>query len=358
MADSGNSKKIQQQAKNGKCTGVGKCSCGRKADGKWYKTVVKAECPHCHSDKIWYGINIGTGGHQCPGKSWAVDNPIAEGHYFCCNCGADFCVVCGNDHGYSVKLDILSQKQVSGLDDYDGDTGSSDDDSTGSSGAKSAWDICKEVAGKNNDDVVMVMFGDTLYLRRLSNTTYSHLDAFEDYNIVQDSITITEANPLTTNTLELSFGGGEKPSTWKVYCEPLVKRYGEIKETMNLGNVSKDEAVAYGKTYLNKLLRDSGITIECKVIGHPEWYTGRWCRFYSSRYNIDKQAFFISKISQSVSATDPNQCDLTLVEYAPDLTSDEANEDGIKVKEESKDSSSSDDDSDSDSDSDSGSSSG
>lgn len=214
-----------------------------------------------------------------------------------------------------------------------GGDGSSDD--KGSGGAKSAWDILKEVQGQNNDDGMLICWGDTVYGRRVPNTTYTNLKAEENYNLVQDSVTITHANPLTTNTLEISYGAGKNPDKLILQYKPLVKRYGVISETMDVGNVSKKEAWAYGQTYLYKLLRNSGIQVECKVIGHPEFYPGRWCYFRDSRYKLDDQyPFFITKISQSTSATDVTSCDLTMVQYAPNITVSEVNEDGIEVKQE------------------------
>ena len=229
-----------------------------------------------------------------------------------------------------------------------GSSDNSDDDS--SSGAKSAWDICKEVCGKNNDDVMFIIWGDTVYGRRVPDETYVNLSAKENYNIVQDSITITEANPLTTNTLEVSYGSNEKPNKITLKSDVLVKRYGEIKETLDVGNVSLKEAKAYGTTYLDKILRNSGMQIECQVIGHPEFYIGRWCNFYSPRFDHNEEkAFFITKISQSTSATDANLCNLTMVEYAPNITFDSENSEGIEVEESEDKDKSSDDSSSSDS---------
>lgn len=323
----------------GKPTAPGETEVAAKLGATFCKSVFKNECPHCHKPALAWGYKytdlLGEG-----------SDGSGEGHIYCVprlgGCDADYGCITGHEHLYNnvyltkisgpVKSSEAEALKLQGGEMQD-DGESSDDSDTGSSGAKSAWDCLKEVAGKNNDDIMIYCFGDTVYVRRIPNKTYCHLSAKEDYNLIEDSVTVTEANPLMSNTIEVSYGANKtKRDKLTVSFPSLVKRYGEIKETLDVGNVSREEAKAYATTYLAKLLRNDGFQIECSVIGHPEFSPGRWCNFKYEKYNLE-DTYFIKKISQSMSATEANKCELTLCTYSSDLTTDTKNEYGIIVEE-------------------------
>ena len=84
-------------------------SCGHCVSGNAPK-VTRCwvnECPECgHKGSLIYSINLKrvSGGwlSQCPKGTKMYgsteDNPISEGHVFCCYCDTDFCGYCGRNH--------------------------------------------------------------------------------------------------------------------------------------------------------------------------------------------------------------------------------------------------------------------
>jgi len=121
----------------------------------------------------------------------------------------------------------------------------------------------------------------------------------------------------TGNTGSSESGGstGESSSS----NQPLNSTVRHVKIT------DHDEAMDFAKTEWNKIRRTSGHTIECQVFGSEHWQVGEWCKIYIPSLNeyID---MYITKIDNSNDSGSEWLTNLTLMDYAPQLSEMEETE--------------------------------
>lgn len=87
-----------------------------------------------------------------------------------------------------------------------------------------------------------------------------------------------------------------------------------------------DEADAYlfGLKQLGIASRNSGHSVECKVIGNKLFEVGEWCKVYLPSFN-EESIMFISKVSHESSSDSEWITSLTLVDYPPSLGKGQSN---------------------------------
>lgn len=84
------------------------------------------------------------------------------------------------------------------------------------------------------------------------------------------------------------------------------------------------EAMEFAKTEWNKIRRTSGHTLELQVFGNNLWQVGEWCKVYIPSLN-EYVDMYISKIDNSNDSGSEWLTSITLMDYAPQLSSvDEA----------------------------------
>ena len=191
--------------------------------------------------------------------------------------------------------------------------------SGGSSESKSSTgstikEALKKAVSKWDGEVEINLRGDTVYVNKIRNPSSTKLVLNEYDNILYDSITATDVNPTTINTLILNFKGYEL----KLTDDALIKRFGVIKKSINAPKEIKtlEEAKEYLNMEWNKLRRDNGRQVELKVPGHHIWQTGKWVRTYIPSLFIDDY-MYISKSSHEEDGTSNWLTNLTLVDYPP-----------------------------------------
>ena len=76
------------------------------------------------------------------------------------------------------------------------------------------------------------------------------------------------------------------------------------------------EALEFAKTEWNKIRRDDGRQVECKVQGSLSYKPGLWARVFLPSYFIDDY-MYITKVSNEEDGTNNWTTNLTLVDYPP-----------------------------------------
>ena len=87
------------------------------------------------------------------------------------------------------------------------------------------------------------------------------------------------------------------------------------------------EAMQFAKTEWNKIRRTSGHTLECQVFGSNHWKVGEWCKVYIPSLN-EYVDMYITKTDNSNDSGSEWLTNITLMDYAPQLSSVE--EDQLK----------------------------
>lgn len=239
-------------------------------------------------------------------------------------CTADYCPYCGRDlKPRAVYLKSAnsssSSTSSSGTDSTSSDekvngTDDSIDDSTESK--KSYWDMLLDLIEPIEADAQIFNWLDTVYVHKVPDKKLAKLWVKEGINIVHGGLTINEANPETINTIVVKYGDKESKLEVIVKDDDLVKKYGEKKEEIDKPKMNRQQAEAYGYSQLEKKQRDSGFSIDVKVIGNSEWFIARWTKVKIPTYGINR-TMYIDKISQSLSPDEEWLCDLHLVDYKP-----------------------------------------
>ena len=268
--------------------------------------------------------------------------------------------VCGEK---GCSFDSIANKLANGGDDEEAE-----------SSASSIKEALREVLSALDGEVECKVINDTVYVNKIPEPESSYnLELLEGINIVSDSLTITDYNPDTINKLIVHWNGGEDI----IYVnDKLIERFGEktseldavktitvteteettvetasndedtgentepVTETKTKTTTKEvpvenyDEALTFAKTEWAKIRRENGHTIECKVIGAPEWRQGEWVKVYIPSF--DEEGFmYITKVSHQDSPDNDWISSLTLTDYPPSLGKPKENTESSEEGEES-----------------------
>lgn len=329
-----------ESLQGGSVSGAGTNSCGRcgLTWGKWYQSTVVNKCPSCGKT----GTIVWLQGDQmnfCGGNDWEGKY---EGHYFCClskgGCDADWCI-CGRNHTRAYKdLTVISppkevnapitlsqgaltftstEKKEDTTTDSSGTETTTDMSSTNSEG-KTFWDMILELLDPIGHDLQVFNWLDRVFIRRVPSPTDANLFIDGKINLLEDTLTIEEGSPFCINTVVVNYGGKTHPKQYVAVDNRLKDKYGEIKEKINMYNYNAEDAAAFAWRTLQKKQRDNKFVVNADVIGHPEWYIGRWTKIKSERHNVD-DTLYITAINPRYSADINLECGLTLNEYFPNI---------------------------------------
>ena len=184
--------------------------------------------------------------------------------------------------------------------------------SSGTSTGSSIKNAIQEVLYEWNGDVECYLRNDTIYINKIRDPTSAKLQLVEDVNVFMDGISITDIDPNTPNKLIVKW----KNNTFTIKDDARINRFGEVSKTITSTNKSEKDAVDFAYYEWNKLLKDSGRKLECKVDGGPEWRIGQWVRVYIPSFNLNGY-MYLTKVSH-----DDNlkwKTNLTLEDWPPDL---------------------------------------
>lgn len=229
-----------------------------------------------------------------------------------------------------------------------GGTGDSDDKGSSASTIK---DAIKEVLSEWDGEVECRVVNDTVYINKIPepSTVKPILELTEGRNIVLDSVSITDVNPDTVNFLTVTWAGGDDIV---LRDEELIARFGEKPlelEAVKRVEVSEDkkeeedtsstdtaddttstsdnktkteevpvetyeEALHFANLEWAKTKRENGHTLECGVVGGPEWQQGKWVKVYIPSFEEDR-FMYITKVSHS--EDDHWDFKISLTDYPP-----------------------------------------
>ena len=183
------------------------CHCGE------YKEVTKTYknyCPRCGKSGT---LNVSP-------KSTAG----AEGEISCYpdGCGADYCINCGGDKTSSSSCSRSDWK----LTPADGSNTTDPDSEDSDSGASTFGDMVLDLIKPLDGDVLAQQYQNKLKVCKIPEPRNYKLWAKEGVNIVDQSVTIHDYNPETTNVLYVKWSKG----VIIVKNTKLIERFGEKEE--------------------------------------------------------------------------------------------------------------------------------
>lgn len=190
------------------------------------------------------------------------------------------------------------------------------DGSSSSSGSGSISTIKKciqELLYPWNGDVYCCLRGDdTIHIGRIPGPTSTKLSLVEGNNVYLDGISVTDIDPETPNKLVVKWNNTE----FVLKDDARIKRFGVKEKTIEATLKSEKDVVDFAYREWNKLLKDSGRVLECRVDGSPIWHIGNWVRVYIPTFNLNGY-MYLTKVSHD-DAGEWNS-NLTLLDYPPDL---------------------------------------
>jgi len=195
---------------------------------------------------------------------------------------------------------------------------SSSSKSSGSTGS-SIKEALKKAVSKWDGEVEIRLVGDTVHVNKIPNPTSTNLVINEYDNALYDNVNVTDVNPGTINHLTCTY----KKYELTLKDDLLIKRFGKIKKKIACPSNIKSlkEAEAFLQREFNKIRRNDGRSVECKVVGNTKWREGVWVRVYLPSYFIDDY-MYVSKCSHDEDGNGPWTASLTLVDYPPSFGGD------------------------------------
>lgn len=184
--------------------------------------------------------------------------------------------------------------------------------SSKSSSGSSIKNAIKEVLYGWNGDVECYLRDDTIYINKIRDPTSAKLQLVEDVNVFLEGVSIKDIDPNTPNKLIVKWGSNQ----YIIKDDDRIKRFGEVTKTITSSNKSEKDAIAFAYHEWNKLLKDSGRQLECKIDGGPEWRIGKWVRVYVPTFNLNGY-MYLTKVSHDDDTK--WKTNVTLTDYPPDL---------------------------------------
>ena len=192
-----------------------------------------------------------------------------------------------------------------------GETNSESNSSKQSTGS-SIKEALKKAVAPWDGEIEIKLIGDTVYVNRIPNPSTTKLEINEYDNAIYDSINVTDINKNTVNNLSLTY----KNKILNMKDDVLIKRFGTVSKKITAPKTVKslNDAKDYLRREWNKIRREDGRTVECKVPGHTKWRG--WVRVYLPSYFINDY-MYISKTSHNEDSSGDWSTSLTLVDYPP-----------------------------------------
>ena len=187
-------------------------------------------------------------------------------------------------------------------------------------GSTTWWDLLTELLNPINVDLMAYVKGKKLYVKEPPAPSTVKLWVDDTVNLIKDSVTITEADPTTPNSVIVNYGKSSTGNSVTVENKKMVTQYGRITQKYDKPDLNAVQAKAYGEKMLNRLERNNGFSIDCTVIYHPYYYIGEWCKFTHHGLGID-DVYMITKMDMKLSSKSTPKVGLTLTDYVPFISS-------------------------------------
>jgi hypothetical protein len=323
---------VPSAASAGTVTGLFKCSCGEKVDGKWYQTTILNYCPICgKSGTMVYHLcdKQPCVTQDCGSKEFK--NIYPEGHFFCCQAKGgsdeDYCGVTGREHGPykdipGKQLTIISQSVVaSGPAGTNGST-SNATTATASTPTVSTYEdaifqICAE-----NDLYCYKDQNQNLIFRYYSGTAKADVkldmwavqrSSFTFINGDKDDQATTVTVKYKNGTITKSFGG-----TGDTKIKTTESNVGSTATTNANGtstngtssasstggpqvydrpDLDKKGAEELAQKTINQTLREKNIKLGLTSLTSPDIYPGLWMEIATLNNPLVKATMYVCSIN-------------------------------------------------------------
>lgn len=293
------------------CTAMGKCVCGSD------KIVYNRCPPGCGANKC---AGLGPGNTTQGGA-----NQFPEGSFFCCGCDRDFCG-CGVVHDGSLRR-ILKTSCSSGSSSQAADgTGSGDNQKNEK---MTYWDAINKVLEDYEQDTHVFVWYDTCYVWTIPgpDDAKSRLAAWAGYNLIDQTLEITEGKGPVISALKIVYGDEKKGQHLMIYDQDWDK-YGDMGVVkLSYPNLKLSEAKEKGERILRQLQRENNETVTLETIGDPEFYVGRWVDVKSQYHDYEKTVY-IQKFDIKVDPENSYQNSLECTLWKPPIGGGKGEEGG------------------------------
>lgn len=185
------------------------------------------------------------------------------------------------------------------------------------SSASSIKDAIREVLYPWNGEAYCYITDDTVNIARIPDPTTAKLKIVEGDNLLEGA-SLTDINPEVPNKLIVTYGN----NTFEIIDEERIKRFGEIEHTIESTEKTEADTIDFAYREWNKLLKDSGRQLECKVDGESKWTIGKWVRVYIPSLKLNGYMYIIKSSHDDDGVWDAS---LTLTDYPPDLGKEPSN---------------------------------
>lgn len=258
--------------------------------------------------KDWHGDCTSKSCNKLAGKNYTQMNEICKS-----KCHMVF----------GTTADEMASEVIKAMGGETSDSSSESKSSTGST----IKEALKKAVSKWDGDVEIRLIEDTVYVNKIKDPTTTNLVINENDNALYNNINVTDINPGTINHLTCTY----KNYDLTLKDDLLIKRFGKIEKKITCPSSIKSlkEAEAFLQREFNKIRRNDGRSVECKVVGDTKWREGVWVRVFLPSYFIDDY-MYISKCSHDEDGNGPWTGSLTLVDYPPSFGADNSSSNSDK----------------------------
>ena len=217
---------------------------------------------------------------------------------------------------------------------------------------KTYWDMLVDLCDPLKIDLQFFVWIDTCFVTSVPREETAKLVIDDRENVVKDSVSITSGTETytrkedeeTTTTIEggtgtsgvetaassgvtskteipnviiVNYGQKALPQVAESRDEDAIQMAGrEIIQYHDKYDLNAEQAQSFADKTLNKLQRENGFNVDITVIGHPEYFVGRWVNTNLTRYNF-KDRLYIKVMNFSLAAGEAPRNDLNLVKWYP-----------------------------------------
>lgn len=185
---------------------------------------------------------------------------------------------------------------------------------TSTSQGRTIWDMIIELCDPAEHDLQVFVWMDKCYVQRVPDPNTAKLWIDEELNLILDSPNIKEGDPKLPNTVEVLYTHKANPPKAVARNQIMADKYGPILEQHKKYDFGQKEAQNFADRRLGIINRDGGFTFDASVLGHPDWYIGRWTRTRVP-LNLLEDIYYITRIAHKISAGSTWTVDGTFTEY-------------------------------------------
>ena len=179
-------------------------------------------------------------------------------------------------------------------------------------------DMIKDVLSGWSGQIVCYTINDQMYVHKIPLPSDDFKKIQEGVDIVDGSLSFTDINPDTINTLRITYNGGN----FTLKDENLINRFGEHVKELNIPAESYDEAVDMAVVEFYKLKADDGRKVELNVIGQTDLKSGDWIQLYLPAFK-ELCYMFVTSVSTSLNPSSEYITKIELVDAPPILSEPE-----------------------------------